>query len=883
MAQHQGVLMAKNSDKHLAGEHGDFSECALPVDAVHLAAHQWQEFLESSPDPMWIKDAQGRYVAVNKAYLHADPGQTQDVIGKTDFEIQSREKAEMYIADDQIAARDGISEDEFSAVDQEGSLRYYNTKKVALHDADGSLSGVLGQARDITSQRRVELALALESRRSRLFQGILEAAAAAATVGAFLGDVLTLAHELFDYDRGGVYLLDPDRKTARLVSVQGDSEAVLGQATSVPADEEPFLRVYRDAEPFFSSTWYNLGSSGHPDDAPLTLAVVPLVNLGHVVGSLNMAWRTPPRLEESWQESLGGIAHEITIGMDRIETMAALRENTSNLQAFFNSVQGFFFVVARDGKILAVGEQGARRLGRTPTELLGTDINDLHPQEERELSRMILGDMINGTRTSSTQTLVAADGAQIPVSTLVTRGSWNGALTLFTTSQDVTSSRRAAEALAADRTRADALYGIIEAAGKAESMEEFLPEALTIALEATPFEGGGIYIVDGDHAMLACATGFGSELIEQAHSVPVDEQPYRTVLREGKPAAFTEFDLMPPTPFQQHGICSMMSIPLAAGDAVVGALNLASARSQTTEPRTGLLMSIGRTIGEAIVRLRADKSLRASQENFDALFEAIPRLVFILQEDGTIARVNRAMAERLGRKTDELCETAVLDLCPPDGRTEVARILADIVAARTGICALSFLSREGELVQIATQVVRTSWGGKPAIFGVGRELNSGGLDEANPAPTVLNDELTGLYSASGFSAIASQQLKMAHRGHINAALVVAEITSGADAEPPEPHMLADFADILRQTFRDSDIIGRIGTARFSVLAIQTDNTRLDLLAQRLKESVATLNAQRPSGKPGLVARIAVTPVDALRPALLEDLLSQAGAELGGSN
>jgi GGDEF domain-containing protein len=228
-----------------------------------------------------------------------------------------------------------------------------------------------------------------------------------------------------------------------------------------------------------------------------------------------------------------------------------------------------------------------------------------------------------------------------------------------------------------------------------------------------------------------------------------------------------------------------------------------------------------------------------------------------------------------------LCGTAVLDFCPSNRRAEVACILADMAAGRTSICTLPFLSREGELVQIATQVVRTSWGGKPAIFGVGRELNSGGLDGESSAQTVLNDELTGLYSASGFSAIASQQLKMAHRGHINAALVVAEIVSGADAGPPEPHMLADFADILRQTFRDSDTIGRIGTARFSVLAIQTDNTRLDLLAQRLKESITTLNAQRPSGKPGLVARVAVTPVDAMRPALLEDLLSQAGAELGG--
>ncbi|HWQ22063.1 MAG TPA: PAS domain-containing protein, partial [Clostridia bacterium] len=183
--------MDEQSDKHSAGQHDDFLTCAVPSDAERLAAHQWQEFLESSPDPMWIKDTQGRYVAVNKAYLRADPGQTQDVIGKTDFEVQSRERAEVYVADDQIAIHDGVCEHEFGSVDHEGNLKYYNTKKTALRDANGVLTGILGQARDVTHQRSLELALALENRRSRLFQNILEAAVTATSVGAFLADVLT--------------------------------------------------------------------------------------------------------------------------------------------------------------------------------------------------------------------------------------------------------------------------------------------------------------------------------------------------------------------------------------------------------------------------------------------------------------------------------------------------------------------------------------------------------------------------------------------------------------------------------------------------------------------------------------------------------------------
>lgn len=562
--------------------------------------------------------------------------------------------------------------------------------------------------------------------------------------------------------------------------------------------------------------------------------------------------------------------------------MTSLRENAANLQAFFNSVQGFFFVIGRDNRILAGGEQGAHRLGRTSAELVGTDINDLHPPEERGLSRIILSDMFNGTRTSSTETLEAADGTRIPVSTLVTRGSWNGALALFTTSQDITGSRKAAEALAADRRRADALYSIIAAAGKAHSLEEFLPEALRITLESTPFEGGGIYLVDGDQAVLACTTGLGKELVERVHAVPVSDEPFRTVFQEGKLSVFTEQHPLPTDISQHYGLASMMAIPLVAGTTVVGALNIASAHSWSADMRTELLMSIGRTIGAAVARLRAYESLKASRQDFETLFEAMPGLVFILQEDGTIAKVNTAAARRLGWKVDELRGMSVLNLCSPDRRQETICLVADMIAGRNSPWVLSLMNRDGEPVRIETRVVRATWDGGPAVFMVSRELISTGPDDKYPDQALLNDELTGLYSASGFSAIAGQQLKMTHRGHTSAALVVAEIISGTEAEPPGPQVLADFASVLRQIFRDADTIGHIGTARFGVLTIQTDSTCFDPLVRRLEDSIASFNAQRPTGKPELAARVVVIPVDAMRPVLLDDLLLQADAQLGGS-
>ena len=46
----------------------EIDERARREEILRLAQAQWSQFLEASPDPMWIKDAQGRYVEVNLAF-----------------------------------------------------------------------------------------------------------------------------------------------------------------------------------------------------------------------------------------------------------------------------------------------------------------------------------------------------------------------------------------------------------------------------------------------------------------------------------------------------------------------------------------------------------------------------------------------------------------------------------------------------------------------------------------------------------------------------------------------------------------------------------------------------------------------------------------------
>jgi two-component system, cell cycle sensor histidine kinase and response regulator CckA len=170
----------------------DITERKQAEDKLRLAQLQWSQFLETSPDPMWIKDALGRYVAASKSYFHIDPSAKGDIIGKTDAECFPPEKAAMYAANDRIAIETGASEGEVAAVGDDGKLRTFLTKKVVLRAPDGSVTGTLGISRDITGRKQAEE----ETLRERaLFDRLVETAPEGIAISDAQGRVMRVNAE----------------------------------------------------------------------------------------------------------------------------------------------------------------------------------------------------------------------------------------------------------------------------------------------------------------------------------------------------------------------------------------------------------------------------------------------------------------------------------------------------------------------------------------------------------------------------------------------------------------------------------------------------------------------------------------------------------------
>lgn len=145
---------------------------------------------------------------------------------------------------------------------------------------------------------------------------------------------------------------------------------------------------------------------------------------------------------------------------------------------------------------------------------------------------------------------------------------------------------------------------------------------------------------------------------------------------------------------------------------------------------------------------------------------------------------------------------------------------------------------------------------------------------------VLRDEATRLYNFRGFHMLAEHALRLARRSNVHFSVLYVNLQNlaqilaqfGTDAAAAS---LDETGRILRATFRESDIKGRIGAGEFAV-AGQFDRAGITVAALRLEGATAAHNAK--SGRPiALQFSIGhVTTTEANSQETLKDLLMRAG-------
>lgn len=147
---------------------------------------------------------------------------------------------------------------------------------------------------------------------------------------------------------------------------------------------------------------------------------------------------------------------------------------------------------------------------------------------------------------------------------------------------------------------------------------------------------------------------------------------------------------------------------------------------------------------------------------------------------------------------------------------------------------------------------------------------------------VVTDPLTGLYNRRGFMALAEQQIKTATRTNKKMSLLFIDIDDMKRINDTWGHEEGDRAlvsatTVLKKTFRESDILARMGGDEFAVLAVDAAENP-EIVLGRLAEQIGLHNAV-PDHLYEISMSIGMAVYDPQVPCSLDDLISRADTRM----
>jgi two-component system cell cycle response regulator len=152
-------------------------------------------------------------------------------------------------------------------------------------------------------------------------------------------------------------------------------------------------------------------------------------------------------------------------------------------------------------------------------------------------------------------------------------------------------------------------------------------------------------------------------------------------------------------------------------------------------------------------------------------------------------------------------------------------------------------------------------------------------DEEKLRTTAFIDELTGIYNRKGLLALGEKQINMGNRTKQNVLVLFLDLDSLKAVNDSFGHAtgdraLVDFANILKRTFRESDIVSRWGGDEFAVVALANENQNADVLVNRLQQAIKSHNSHQ--GRPFyLSCSVGIATYDPRSPCDINGLLQAA--------
>ena len=559
--------------------------------------------------------------------------------------------------------------------------------------------------------------------------------------------------------------------------------------------------------------------------------------------------RTAPIYDSSGQVTGGmGLLEDIT---DWKMAEGALRENMVTARAFLDSTPDDAFIVNRKGYITAVNQPGAENIGRPADELIGQNIYDLiSPLRSGEWKKCV-----EEVITSKKIVHFEEQHEERYFETIIypffnARG---GVERIGIYTRDITEQKRSAGDL-------------LRALKKMRELEAIINRSPVIVFlwrlaDDWPVE----YVSDNVKQIGYTADDLMSGRVSWQDIIHPDDvqKVIRELARhalEGIPEFQMDFRLL----------------------AKSGEVRWVSNQTKAISDDRGMLTHYQGILVDITEQKRIYEALLESESRYRAVVEQQMELICRITPQAVLTFVNDACCRFFGKTHEELLGHNFMEFIYAEDRLSVEKQLASLTrdhdssSHETRVItpdgeqrwlrwnSLGLFDNEGRLLEIQS---------------VGRDITDRKQAEAEIKALSLEDDLTGVYNRRGFMALARQQLMLAHRVERDMILIFIDLDNLKEindtfGHPEGDRALKDFAFILKNTFRESDIIGRIGGDEFVVLALEVETDGTDVIILRLKDALH-IHKSETTQPYHLSASIGCARYNPKYPETLDELLSMA--------
>lgn len=125
---------------------------------INFTESSLRTLLQAIPDLVWLKSANGVYLACNHRFEKFFGATESEIVGHTDYDFVSKELADSFREYDRIAMMKGCpsTNEEWVTFADDGHRELLEATKTPVFDAKGNLIGVLGISRNITQHKQAE-------------------------------------------------------------------------------------------------------------------------------------------------------------------------------------------------------------------------------------------------------------------------------------------------------------------------------------------------------------------------------------------------------------------------------------------------------------------------------------------------------------------------------------------------------------------------------------------------------------------------------------------------------------------------------------------------------------------------------------------------------